>query len=78
MTLELLEKVAFAPGFVQRLFSEKAQLDNNLMKLRSFIESEKFADVADDQKVLLQEQAHHMGEYKRILDLRLENLGYAE
>lgn len=60
--------------FKTRLVEEQAQLEEKLNKLDNFIVSEKFNDIEDTQRALLQVQATAMNVYNQCLKERLERL----
>jgi hypothetical protein len=57
--------------FQERLTVEKQELDEKIGKLKSFMESDKFASVDSIQQSLLQIQAHTMNAYSQILFERI-------
>ena len=60
--------------FKERLQEEKAQLEERLNKLDTFLQSEKVKEIDDVQKALLQVQATAMNTYLQCLLERLERL----
>ena len=60
--------------FKTRLDEEKAQLEEQLNKLDSFLMSEKVKEIDDVQKALLQVQATAMNTYLQCLKERIERL----
>ena len=60
--------------FKERLQAEKAQLEERLNKLDTFLESEKVKEIDDVQKALLKVQATAMNTYLQCLLERLERL----
>jgi hypothetical protein len=60
------------PPHVQRVICEKAQLDDRLAKLRTFIASPGFDDFPAKSRELLLSQAETMDEYSDLLKQRLE------
>lgn len=60
--------------FKERLQEEKAQLEERLNKLDTFLQSEKVKEIDDVQKALLQVQATAMNTYLQCLLERIERL----
>lgn len=60
--------------FITRLQEEKAQLEEELHKLDSFLFSEKVEEIDDVQRALLQVQASAMNTYLQCLRERLQRL----
>lgn len=60
--------------FKERLQEEKAQLEERLNRLDTFLQSEKVKEIDDVQKALLQVQATAMNTYLQCLLERLERL----
>ena len=60
--------------FKERLQEEKAQLEERLNKLDTFLQSEKVKEIDDVQKALLQVQATAMNTYLQCLLERLERI----
>lgn len=60
--------------FITRLQEEKAQLEERLDKLDSFLLSEKVEGIDDVQRALLQVQATAMNTYLQCLKERLQRL----
>jgi len=60
--------------FKERLVEEQAQLEEKLMKLDAFRMSEKFEEIDDVQKALLNVQSAAMNTYNQCLKERLERL----
>ena len=60
--------------FKDRLIDEQAQLEEKLMKLDAFRMSEKFEEIDDVQKALLNVQSAAMNTYNQCLKERLERL----
>lgn len=58
--------------FKERLEIEKQELDEKIGKLKSFMESDKFNEVNQLQRSLLQIQAHSMLTYSQILFERIK------
>ncbi len=54
-----------------RVFEEKKQLDDRLGALRSFLDSQLFAGIAEGERYRLRRQAEVMAEYSRILAERI-------
>ena len=61
-------------NFKERLVEEQAQLEEKLMKLDAFRMSEKFEEIDDVQKALLNVQSAAMNTYNQCLKERLERL----
>lgn len=60
------------PPFVERLFTEKAELDERIEKLSAFLAKPEFEKLSILDKHLLNQQFYVMIEYSKILSLRLE------
>ena len=60
--------------FIDRLKTEKQELDEKIEKLTAFINSENFEKVDSIQAPLLQTQLSIMLAYSTVLDKRLNNL----
>ena len=60
--------------FKTRLIEEKAQLEEKLDKLDTFLFSEKVKEIDDVQKALLKVQATAMNTYLQCLKERIERL----
>ena len=61
--------------FVERMIEEYKELSERLKKLISFTKTDKFAELAEEQRKLLEEQREAMSQYKRILGKRIETNG---
>lgn len=65
--------------FVQRMIEEYKELSERLKKLVAFTKTEKFDELAEEQRKLLEEQREAMSHYKKVLGQRIEiNGGFAE
>lgn len=64
--------------FIQRLYEEKKQLEEKVVKLTAFLSSENFQKVEINQRLLLKSQLHAMNSYLEILNHRLFLLYPAE
>lgn len=65
--------------FVERMMEEYKELSERLKKLVAFTKTEKFAELAEEQRKLLEEQREAMSHYKKVLGQRIEiNGGFAE
>lgn len=60
--------------FKTRLIEEQAQLEKKLMKLDAFRMSEKFEEIDDVQKALLNVQSATMNTYNQCLKQRIARL----
>lgn len=58
--------------FVQRMLVEYEDLQDKLVKLGAFINSDKFKELDDDNRSLLNAQYHTMYTYKVILSRRIK------
>lgn len=59
-------------NFLERLKNEQKELQLNLDKLNSFINSDKVTELSTANRILLKRQAEVMREYNEILIIRLE------
>lgn len=57
--------------YQKRVVEEKIDLDNKLIKLNNFIESDKFEDVDEDEQDRLTRQGAAMQEYSLVLEERI-------
>ena len=57
----------------QRVVDEKAELDKKLEKLKEFNQSDAFAAISSESRMLLSAQAVAMHDYSLILKKRIEN-----
>lgn len=64
--------------FIQRLYEEKNQLEEKVVKLTAFLSSENFQKVEINQRLLLKSQLYAMNSYLEILNHRLFLLSPAE
>ena len=62
-------------GFKVRLINELHELEERIDKLSSFMWSDEFGNVSEEQALLIPAQLEAMEEYKRILESRLVDLG---
>ena len=62
-------------GFKVRLINELYELEERIDKLSSFMWSDEFGKVAEEQALLIPAQLEAMEEYKKILESRLVDLG---
>lgn len=62
-------------SFIDRLKEERDVLFDKIEKLMSFLVSEKFNELDDQNKLLLNQQEMHMQRYLRVLEQRIELLG---
>ena len=60
--------------FIERLHTEKQELDEKLTKLEDFLSTDTFTGLANVDKILLEKQFTVMSEYSRILNSRLMRL----
>lgn len=60
--------------FIERLRTEKQELDEKLTKLEDFLSTDTFTGLANVDKILLEKQFTVMSEYSRILNSRLMRL----
>ena len=60
--------------FIERLRTEKQELDEKLTKLEDFLSTDTFTGLANVDKILLEKQFSVMSEYSRILNSRLMRL----
>jgi hypothetical protein len=60
--------------FIERLRTEKQELDEKLTKLEDFLATDIFTGLANIDKLLLEKQFSVMTEYSRILNSRLMRL----
>lgn len=58
----------------QRVFDEKAEIDNRLQKLKDFISSPTYLTMDKEDKVLLLDQEMAMEDYSHILGKRFNRL----
>ncbi|MNJ08772.1 hypothetical protein D3C77_28970 [compost metagenome] len=61
-------------SFMERLKKEREELSDKIEKLMLFLVSEKFNELDDQNKLLLNQQEVHMQCYLRVLDQRIELL----
>jgi hypothetical protein len=59
------------PDYLKRVVEERDQLHERLVKLRAFLNSTAFTQIADDEQRRLNLQAMYMTDYERVLDERL-------
>ena len=64
--------------FIQRLYEEKNQLEEKVVKLTAFLSSENFQKVEINQRLLLKSQLYAMNSYLEILSHRLFLLSPSE
>lgn len=60
--------------FIDRLLTEKKELDEKIEKLNAFIGSDNFATIDETQKCLLPVQAKAMSTYGECLGIRIADL----
>lgn len=60
--------------FIERLRTEKQELDEKLRKLEDFLATDAFTGLANIDKLLLEKQFGIMTEYSRVLNSRLMRL----
>lgn len=60
--------------FIERLRTEKQELDERLTKLEDFLATDTFTGLANIDKLLLEKQFSIMTEYSRVLNSRLMRL----
>lgn len=60
--------------FIERLETEKSELDDKISKLNNFLNSDNFKTVSEYQQLKLTEQVTYMTLYSRVLNERLQNL----
>ena len=60
-------------AFQERVVVEKNELDEKINKLSSFIESDRWSSVAEDEKERMRKQLVAMGEYSNVLSQRIAN-----
>jgi hypothetical protein len=60
--------------FIDRLRTEKQELDERLTKLEDFLATDTFTGLANIDKLLLEKQFSIMTEYSRVLNSRLMRL----
>jgi hypothetical protein len=60
--------------FIDRLRTEKQELDEKLTKLEDFLATDTFTGLANIDKLLLEKQFAIMTEYSRVLNSRLMRL----
>lgn len=60
--------------FIERLRTEKQELDEKLTKLEDFLATDAFTALANIDKLLLEKQFGIMTEYSRVLNSRLMRL----
>ena len=60
--------------FIERLHTEKQELDERLTKLEDFLATDTFTGLANIDKLLLEKQFSIMTEYSRVLNSRLMRL----
>jgi hypothetical protein len=60
--------------FHERLYIEREELDEKILKLKNFIQSENISKVSKIQKSLLRSQVNVMIAYSEILAERIENI----
>jgi hypothetical protein len=63
--------------FIERLRTEKQELDEKLTKLEDFLATDAFTALANIDKLLLEKQFGIMTEYSRVLNSRLMRLEQA-
>jgi hypothetical protein len=61
------------PPHQQRVIDEKSELDEKLLKLRSFLTSSFFQTLPDDERGRLELQEVHMSGYSEVLRDRIES-----
>jgi hypothetical protein len=59
------------PDYLKRVVEERDQLHERLVKLRAFLNSTAFTQIADDEQRRLNLQAMYMTDYERVLNERL-------
>lgn len=65
--------------FIERMIEEYKELSERLKKLIAFTKTDKFAELAKEQRDLLEEQRKAMSHYKKVLGQRIEiNGGFLE
>ena len=57
--------------YQKRVVEEKTELDNKLVKLNNFIESDRFEDVDEEEQERLTRQGIAMQDYSLILEERI-------
>ena len=60
--------------FIERLETEKSELDDKISKLNNFLNSDNFKTVSEYQQLKLTEQVTYMMLYSRVLNERLQDL----
>ena len=55
----------------ERLVAEKVELDVKIQKLKEFLDSPKYKELASQDKLLLAEQHHYMLSYTLVLEARI-------
>ena len=61
--------------FIERMIDEYKELSERLKKLIAFTKTDKFAELAKEQRDLLEEQRKAMSHYKKVLGQRIETNG---
>lgn len=67
------QSVSGIPPHQQRVFDERADLDERLTKLNAFIDGKTFCALPVDEQARLQEQANHMASYLDVLARRINH-----
>ena len=60
--------------FIERLETEKSELDDKISKLNNFLNSDNFKTISEYQQLKLTEQVTYMTLYSRVLNERLQDL----
>ena len=60
--------------FIERLETEKSELDDKISKLNNFLNSDNFKTISEYQQLKLTEQVTYMMLYSRVLNERLQDL----
>jgi hypothetical protein len=61
-------------SFIERLTKEREELSDKVEKIFTFVVSEKFNELDEQNKMLLFHQERHMRNYLGVLDQRIELL----
>ena len=64
--------VSSYPGYMQRIYAEKAQLIDRTVKLRNFLSTDIYHNMTKIDKQLLAAQLNIMESYRTVLEMRIQ------
>ena len=73
--LDVFSLVLPEETFLDRLKTERVELDEKIVKLHAFTKTETFASLEQSAQKALSEQLTHMTDYLNVLNHRIESLG---